>query len=483
MTNRRTKIVATAGPATDDDRVLAAVLASGVDVVRVSLAHGSVTDARRRIAAVRAAEAQLDRPVGIFVDLPGPKLRVRSFPDGGAWLGEGTTVELREGADATGSDSSTIAVEGAGVIGQLHPGDRVALGDGGVSLVVERVDSAGKAVAVVRNGGRLLGRPGLHLPASRISTATPTPDDLRLLEGVLDAGIDAVAVSFVRAADDIIRVRRACGGTGAFVIAKIETQEAVDALDEIVQASDVIMVARGDLGVRCRLEDVPHYQKRIIRTGIFYGRPVITATQMLESMVHAPVPTRAEVSDVANAVFDGTSALMLSAETAIGDDPAVTVSTMSTIAARAERDFDHVAWSSRLVSEQPVRLEHASPTQRITEATSAAAFSAAVDAGAVAIIACTSSGTTARVIARFRPPVPILAATPSERTLRQLTLSWGVEPVLAERRATTDEIVWFAVQEAVERGMAKRDDVVAVLAGDPHDPAPATDTLRLVRVR
>jgi pyruvate kinase len=299
---------------------------------------------------------------------------------------------------------------------------------------------------------------------------------------VLDAGIDAVAVSFVRSAEDIVRARRACGDSGVLVIAKIETQEAVDAMDEIVQAADVIMVARGDLGVRCRLEDVPHYQKRIIRAGIFYGRPVITATQMLESMVQAPVPTRAEVSDVANAVFDGTSALMLSGETAIGHDPPLVVRTMSTIAARAERDFDHVTWSDRLMADQPARLVSASPTRRITEATSAAAFRAAIDAGAVAIIACTNSGTTARVIARFRPPVPILAATPSEQVLRQLTLSWGVEPALSEQRPTTDEIVWFAVKEAVERGLARIDDVVAVLVGDPHDPQPATDTLRLVRV-
>jgi pyruvate kinase len=484
MAGRRTKIVATAGPATDDDRALQAVLAAGVDAVRVSLAHGTIADARRRIASVRAVEAELGRPIGVFVDLPGPKLRVRSFPDDGAFLRPGASVELREGADAVGSDATTIAIEGHDVVGRLHPGDHVALGDGGVSIVVDAVDLERLvASATIRSGGRLLGRPGLHLPAARIAVQTPTPADLDLLAGVLDAGIDAVAVSFVRSAEDVVRARQACGGSGALVIAKIETQEAVDALDEIVQAADVIMVARGDLGVRCRLEDVPHYQKLIIRTGIFYGRPVITATQMLESMVQAPVPTRAEVSDVANAVFDGTSALMLSAETAIGHDPAAVVRTMSTIAARAERDFDHLAWSARLVAEQPDRLLRASPTRRITEATSAAAFRAAVDAGAVAIIAATSSGTTARVIARFRPPVPILAVTPSERTLRQLTLSWGVEPMLSERRASVDEIVWFAVKGAVERGLARTDDVVAVLAGDPHDPQPATDTLRLVRVR
>jgi pyruvate kinase len=484
MDGRRTKIVATLGPATDDERVLRATLAAGADAVRVSLAHGTVDDARERIAAARAVARDLGRPVGVFVDLPGPKLRVRPFPDAGAFLREGAAVELREGPTLAESNETIIVVDGDGVVPQLHPGDVVALGDGGVSIVVERVGADGmSATAVVRSGGHLRGRPGLHLPAARVAVSTPTPEDLKLLDGVLDAGIDAVAVSFVRGASDVVRTRHACEDSGALIIAKIETQEAVDALDEIVQASDIIMVARGDLGVRCRLEDVPHYQKRIIKAGIFYGRPVITATQMLESMVHAPVPTRAEVSDVANAVFDGTSALMLSAETAIGDDPALVVRTMSTIAARAEQDFDHTAWSARLLADQPARLVQASPIRRITEATSSAAFRAAVDSGAVAIIACTNTGTTARVIARFRPPVPILAVTPSEQTLAQLTMSWGVKPVLGQARATTDEIVWFAVKEAVERGLARTDDVVAVVAGDPHDPQPATDTLRLVRVR
>ena len=484
MPGRRTKIVATIGPATDDIRVLRALVQAGADAVRVSLAHGDVADARRRIESVHAISIEVGAPVGVLVDLPGPKLRVVSFAEGGSWLVEGASVELRDGSSVEVSNDRVIGVEAVDVVSQLRPGDRVALGDGGVSISVERVDTASNiATATVRSGGLLQGRPGLHLPASRISAATPTPEDLALLAQVLDAGVDAVAVSFVRSADDLTRARHACAASGALVVAKIETQEAVDDLDAIVQAADVIMVARGDLGVRCRLEDVPHYQKRIIRTGIFYGRPVITATQMLESMVHAPVPTRAEVSDVANAVFDGTSAVMLSGETAIGHDPATVVRTMGTIAARAERDFQHEAWADRLLDDQPARLLRASPTQRITEATSAAAFRAAVDAGAVAIIACTNSGTTARVIARFRPPVPILAVTPSEATLRQLTFSWGVQPAFSEQRKTTDDIVWFAVKEAVERGLARTDDVVAVLAGDPTDPQPATDTLRLVRVR
>ena len=485
MAGRRTKIVATVGPATDDVRVLRALIEAGANAVRVSLAHGDVSDALMRIEATRSVAEQAGRPVGILVDLPGPKLRVKSFIAGGTYLTEGAEIQLRDGAEVDESSGEVIAIDSPDapeVLRQLAVGDRVALGDGGVAVSVERTSATG-ATVVVRSGGHVQGRPGLHLPAARVSASTPTPDDLRMLEQVIDAGVDAVAVSFVRSADDLHRARQACAKVGALVVAKIETQEAVDDLDAIVQAADVIMVARGDLGVRCRLEDVPHYQKRIIQTGIFYGRPVITATQMLESMVHSPVPTRAEVSDVANAVFDGTSAVMLSGETAIGHDPAGVVRTMGTIAARAERDFKHEVWSEHLLDDQPARLRGATPTQRITEATSAAAFRAAVDAGAVAIIAATNTGTTARVIARFRPPVPIMAVTPFERTCRQLTFSWGVLPVLSQQRGSTDDIVWFAVKEAVERGLARKDDIVAVLAGDPSDPQPATDTLRLVRVR
>lgn len=482
MPGRRTKIVATLGPATDDPRALAALVEAGADAVRVSLAHGVPADAARRIAAARAAAERAGRAVGVLVDLPGPKLRVKEFVAGGVHLVEGATLALVEDPSRPASDGDAVVVDAAGALDHLDAGDRVALGDGGIAGVVEQAGS-GHAVVRVTSGGHVQGRPGIHLPASRVAASTPTHDDLRMLAEVVDAGIDAVAVSFVRSAGDLERTRQAVAGSGALVVAKIETQEAVDDLDAIVRAGDVIMVARGDLGVRCRLEDVPHHQKRIIRTGIFYGRPVITATQMLESMVHSPVPTRAEVSDVANAVFDGTSALMLSGETAIGHDPAGAVATMGSVAARAERDFDHAAWSDRLLADQAARLRDAAPAARITEATSAAAFRAAVDAGAVAIVAATNSGTTARVIARFRPPVPIVAVTPDPRTYRQLTLSWGVLPVLSERRRSTDDIVWFAVKEAVERGLARTDDVVAVLAGDPSDPQPATDTLRLVRVR
>jgi pyruvate kinase len=239
------------------------------------------------------------------------------------------------------------------------------------------------------------------------------------------------------------------------------------------------MVARGDLGIRCALEDVPIHQKRIIRTSVAYAKPVITATQMLESMVRAPVPTRAEVSDVANAVFDGTSALMLSGESAIGVDPVNAVRTMSRIAGRAEREFDYVGWG-RDVGRQQV-LERRAP-DTITAAISAATWRAVIDAEASAIVACTNSGATARAISRFRPQVPIVAATPSLRSARQLAMAWGITPVVTDRYGTTDDIVWFAVKGATERGIVRAGDLIAVLVGSPADPQPATDTLRLVRV-
>jgi pyruvate kinase len=266
------------------------------------------------------------------------------------------------------------------------------------------------------------------------------------------------------------------------VVAKIETPSAVDDIEHVIAESDGVMVARGDLGVRCALEDVPHFQKRIIRVGVAYARPVITATQMLESMIHAPTPTRAEVSDVANAVFDGTSAVMLSAETAIGRDPVNVVRTMANIAVRAERDFDYAGWGSRLGRQQIEEHSTAAPATRITAAISSAAWRAASEIDAAAIIACTNSGSTARAISRFRPTAPILAATPSTRTAHRLSVAWGITPMLVDAQATTDDIVWFAVKAAAERGYVKPDDVVAVLVGSPTESYGSTDVLRLVRV-
>jgi pyruvate kinase len=318
------------------------------------------------------------------------------------------------------------------------------------------------------------------VPSSSFQLATPTPEDLDRLAAVVAEGVEAVAVSFVRRAEDIEAVRDAIGNSDTMLVAKIETPEAIDNLDAIVRSADAVMVARGDLGMRLPLEDVPFHQKRIIRSGVRFGRPVITATQMLESMITSLVPTRAEVTDVANAVLDGTSAVMLSGETAVGVDPIQVVRTMARIVARTERDFDYANWGAAL-GVQEVSGEQ--PLRRITAAVTGAAWRAALEQDVAAIIACTQSGATARAISRFRPSMPIIAITPSERTLHQLSMSWGVETLLSERSADTDEDIWTAIELTVRAGFASPGDVVVVLAGSPYEEEPVADTMRLVRIR
>jgi pyruvate kinase len=481
MTRRRTKIVASIGPACDQIGLLQQMVAAGMDVARLSLAHSSLDETIERLQRVRKVAAEADRFVGVLADLPGPKIRAAPFPEGGAPLAPGSTVDLVPGPPTAASSGRRIVVDHAHLLAELRDGDRVAIGDGAIQLVVEHVGPH-RARATVAAGGVAQGRPGIALPAGRSVLNTPTPTDLRYLEALCQAGVDAVAISFVRSAADVVRARAALDGRRPMLVAKIETQEAVDHVDEIIDAADAVMVARGDLGIRCALEDVPHYQKRIIRAGVAYGRPVITATEMLESMVRSPRPTRAEVSDIANAVFDGTSALMLSGETAVGHDPVGAVRTMARVALRAEREFDYRAWGRNLGPVETGGAEGAPVPRRIAAAVSSAAWRASIDVDVRAIIACTSTGNTARAIARFRPAAPILAVTPSHETARQLALSWGVTPVLTEWHTTTDDIVWFAVKAAAELGHVEPGDVVAVLAGSPTDPQPTTDTLRLVRV-
>lgn len=462
---RRTKIVATVGPACDAPSTIEAMAAAGMDVARVPLAHGPTEEAVERIRRLRATVPA----VAVLADLPGPKVRAAPFPEGGVRLVPGTEVALAAAGPGDGSSATRIGLSDEVVLALLQPGDRVALGDGGVVLVV--VDRVADGVrATVRSGGPVQGRPGIAVPGARVPLATPTEEDLVRLEALVAEDVDLVAVSFVRSADDVAKVRSAAGPVAPMLVAKVETPEAVDDLDRIVAVADAVMVARGDLGVRLPFEEVPHIQKRIIRSGVRYGRPVITATQMLESMVTATTPTRAEVADVANAVLDSISV-----------DPVAAVTTMARIAARAERDFDYAGWGATL-GVQEVAGGRGSPAG-ITAATTAAGWKAAIDQEAELIIACTRSGATARAISRFRPELPIVAATPSNRTARQLTLSWGVQTLLVRESTSTDDIVWFAVQAAVEAGLADVGDVAVVLAGSPTEPEPATDTMRLVRIR
>jgi pyruvate kinase len=472
---RRTRIVATIGPASANPTTIAGLVEAGMDVARVSFAHGSISDAIDLMRMIRRTAPQ----IGLLPDLPGPKIRSTPFPKRGVVLQTGAELVLAPGSGCPQSSASRIGVAVDEVVLGLVEGDLVSLGDGGVSLdVLGR--QGGEVVVRVRAGGRLMGRPGVTVPSSSFQLATPTPEDLDRLAAVVAEGVEAVAVSFVRRAEDIEAVRDAIGNSDTMLVAKIETPEAIDNLDAIVRSADAVMVARGDLGMRLPLEDVPFHQKRIIRSGVRFGRPVITATQMLESMITSLVPTRAEVTDVANAVLDGTSAVMLSGETAVGVDPIQVVRTMARIVARTERDFDYANWGAAL-GVQEVSGEQ--PLRRITAAVTGAAWRAALEQDVAAIIACTQSGATARAISRFRPSMPIIAITPSERTLHQLSMSWGVETLLSERSADTDEDIWTAIELTVRAGFASPGDVVVVLAGSPYEEEPVADTMRLVRIR
>jgi pyruvate kinase len=474
---RRTKIVATIGPASADPARLEALLRAGVDVVRLNLSHGAVDGHLRTLAVVRELAAAVGRPIGVLADLPGPKIRAGPFPDGGVDLDPGEPIHLVAGSGP--STAGVISVEYPTLLDDVDPGDRIVIGDGGITMRVLGNDATSVLVAV-ESGGRTQGRPGIHFACERLQMFAPTDQDLELARAVTDAGVEYVALSFVRRAADVVKLREVIGDR-AGIVAKIETASALGELAAITEVADAVMVARGDLGIDCPLEDVPHLQKQIVRHCVSVGTPVITATQMLETMIVAPAPTRAEVSDVANAVFDGTDAVMLSGETAIGHDPVLVVQTMARIAARAEVEASYKQWAERLGHEQ--RDWSGTASERITGAVSHAAWQAAHDAGTTAILCCTRSGRTARAIARFRPECRLIGLSPDPRTVNSLSLTWGVEALQVEEYTTSDEMVWFAVETALHHGCIAHGDIVLVLAGAPdrHSGA-ATDVLRVVRV-
>lgn len=453
------------------------LLSAGVDVFRLNLSHGDIDGHLERLARIRKASKLTGYEVAVLADLPGPKIRVEPFPDGGVEMVPGDFISLLE--SNRGSTETEICVDVKGLFSGLSAGDQVVLGDGHIMLEVDGV-SAKSVSAKVINGGRIQGSPGVHVPSERLSASTPTAEDLVYAERMAAAGVEFIAVSFVRRAGDIAEVRQVVKNR-AQLIAKIETNAALGDLSGIINASDGVMVARGDLGIDCPLEEVPHLQKMIIRECVERGVPVITATQMLESMITASVPTRAEVSDVANAVFDGTDAVMLSGETAVGSHPVAVVETMSRIAERAERQASYRGWASRLGRHQ--RGDWTSVEDRITAALGNAASQAARDIGATAILCCTQSGRTARAMARFRPEAALIGLSPDEQVVRSLRLSWGVDSMSVDVYESTDEMVWYAVEKAVEEGRVQHGDTVLVLAGAPGERSvAAADVLRVVQV-
>ncbi len=473
---RRTKIIATIGPASDREATLVALIEAGMDVARLGLAHEDLETHLDRYDRIRKAAVEADRPVGILVDLPGPKVRAGGFPEGGVELVEGERMRLTPGFSQSTAEVVEVGYER--LVHDVEIGDRLLFGDG--ALVIEVVDKTeSDLVATVLHGGRVQGRPGVHIPSDRLRIASPTPDDLRMLDAFVERGVDMVAVSFVRSAHDIRRVGTEPHPRGPLVVAKIETRAAVQNLEGIIQASGAVMVARGDLGAEMPIAEIPHLQKHIIRTCIALGRPAITATQMLESMVHAGTPTRAEVTDVANAVFDGTSVVMLSGETAIGHDPVLVVRTMADIARRADEEFDYDGWAPHIT--ELVHTEEGDADAIVTDTMTMAAWRVAKEMNADAILCMSRTGFTVRAMARFRPKTKILGFSPDERTVRQLTMSWGATPMIVEQRGSNEAMVRAVVRSAREHGHVRSGDTVVVLAGS-DDRSRATDVLRLVRV-
>lgn len=474
--HRRTKIVATIGPASEDEETLRALIRAGMDVARLGLAHGTIEEALERLHRIRRIAAEEGRRVGVLVDLPGPKVRSGSFGEAGVEVPTGTTLELRVGD--TKSDGSVIEVDYAFLMRDIQVGDRLTIGDGGAILEVSD-KSDDKMLATVVHGSLLRGRPGVHVPSDRLAIPTPTPEDFEAIDAFVEAGVDMIAVSFVRSAHDIRRVGTEPHPRGPLVIAKIETRAAVDNLPGIIEAAGAIMVARGDLGNECSLEDLPHLQKQIIRDCIAGGRPVITATQMLESMVTAPAPTRAEASDVANAVFDGSSAVMLSGETAIGDDPVNVVRTMSRIALRADEEMDYEAWARQLAE---IRMtDETIDAASVSDAMTMATWRATHELGIDHILCISGSGFTVRSMARFRPNATILGFSTNEATVQQLTLSWGTTPILMEKGGSNEEMVVEAIRLARDAGHVGSGDRVAVLAGS-DSRSRSTNVLRIEQV-
>ncbi|MBC7265695.1 MAG: pyruvate kinase [Coriobacteriia bacterium] len=447
----RTKIVATVGPASEDPSVLRRMIAAGASVVRLNASHGTRADLGRRLETVREIAADAGRHVAVMLDLSGPKLRIGEVSPG-VVLERGARFELV--AEQCVGDRQRVCLTHPEVIADVPPGARVLIDDGRVELQVESRDGS-RLVTVVVTGGPLSSHKGVNVPGVRLSLDAITAKDREDLAWGLDAGVDFVAQSFVRGPDDVEALRALMGEQAVPIVAKIEKHEAVERLEAIVEAADAVMVARGDLGVETATEQVPLIQRRMVALAREHGKPVIVATQMLESMVSSPRPTRAEASDVANAIFEQADAVMLSAETAVGAYPVEAVETMARIAEAAEREVEACG------TEAPPRAGRSD----VARAVSAAACEIARVLDLAAIVTATQSGATARAVAAHRPKTPIVAATPDERVARRVALVWGVEPLVVPQHGSIDEMLAHAIDAVRKAGFAREGELVALTAG------------------
>ncbi|QLG29386.1 pyruvate kinase [Halorarum halophilum] len=467
---RRAKIVCTLGPASDDRATVRALADAGMSVARLNASHGTTEDRGELIDTIRTVDDATDRPLAAMLDLQGPEVRTAEIDE---------PIRLETGSQVRFVEGDTATPEEVGLsysIASAEAGDVVLLDDGRIHTTVDRVTDDGAVIARVDSGGQLSSRKGVNVPGVELGLDTITERDEAELDLAAEAEVDFVAASFVRDAEDVYAVSDALDERGAGdipIVSKIERAGAVENLAGIVEASYGVMVARGDLGVECPLEDVPMIQKRIIRTCVNSGTPVITATEMLDSMVHSRRPTRAEASDVANAVLDGTDAVMLSGETAVGDHPVRVVETMHRIVRQVEN-------SEEYAETREARVPNAEGDSR-TEALARSARYLARDTDAAGVVAASESGYTARKTAKFRPGVPVVATTPNDHVRRQLALSWGVRPMYSDYSAGVESIMDSAVSAALEAGVARSGDTLVVLSGmmTELEGTNTTNTLKL----
>jgi pyruvate kinase len=449
--------------------MIAKLFEAGADVFRLNMSHLPREKLKERVAMIRAVEAKFGRPIAILADLQGPKLRVGAFEGDGAMLVPGQAFTLD--ADTTPGTANRVHMPHPEILSSLEPGHTVLIDDGKLRLRVKSVKQ-GSATTSVEVAGKISNRKGVSLPDTTIPVAAMTEKDRSDLEAALDAGVDWIALSFVQRPEDVAEVKKVARGR-ALVMAKLEKPQAITRLDEIMEISDAVMVARGDLGVEMPLEKVPGIQKRIVRTARRFGKPVVVATQMLESMITSPVPTRAEVSDVATAVYDGADAVMLSAESASGQYPIDAVATMNRIAEEVELDQNY--WSI-------VRTLNAEPEATGSDAIAAASHQIADTLNLKTVAAWTFSGSTAFRIARERPNSTVIALTPSIDTARRLALVWGVHSIRTKDANDIDDMAFRACKFAVREGFSNVGDRVIIVAGMPFGTPGATNMVRIAFV-
>jgi pyruvate kinase len=468
---QKTKMVFTIGPASDSEEVLSALIEAGMSASRHNFSHGTHEQNLAKIMLVKRLREKYKRHIAIILDTKGPEIRTGKFEAGQISLVEGQAFNINCDSDTPGT-ANQCAISYTSLYKDVKPGDTILIDDGLVGLEVRQVE--GKVIETeVKNGGIISNNKGVNVPGVSVNLPSLTDQDKSDLRFGCQAGVDIVAASFIRTASDTLAIREVldgCGGKDILVYSKIENQQGVENIDEIIKVSDGIMVARGDMGVEIPIEEVPQVQKMIIRKCNHAGIPVITATQMLDSMMRNPRPTRAEVSDVANAIYDGTDAIMLSGESASGKYPIEAAITMARIAVAAEEELN---WDA--VQE----TKKGTPTWDVPNAISWAVCTTASELNAKTIIASTQSGHTARRISKFRPSCDIIAVTPSDRVARTLALHWGVIPTTAPHMSTTDELIEKSVAIAIEGGYVEKGDLVVIAAGVPMGIPGSTNLMKV----